>query len=186
MKLATEAWNALRLLAWSTLLCGLAYPLLVTLLARLVAPARAGGSLIERDGVRLGSELVAREWRGERWFHGRPSATTFPSGGSNLGPTSPALAQALETRARALRAEGATGELPAELLTASASGLDPHLGLRAALLQVPRIARARGLPEARVREQVERLLEPRLLGFLGEPCVNVLRLNLALEQLRQP
>lgn len=167
-------------------LTGLVYPLALTGLARLLCPERAGGSLVRVGGIVRGSELVGQDWRGARWFHGRPSASTppygaLPSGGSNLGPASPVLARLLGERAAALRAEGFTGPLPTDLLCASASGLDPHISPAAAAGQVARVARARALPEERVRALVAACTEGRLLGFLGEPRVNVLRLDLALE-----
>jgi K+-transporting ATPase ATPase C chain len=173
-----------------TVLTGLLYPLAITGAARLAFPSSAGGSLIEVGGVVRGSALVGQEWRGEGWFHGRPSATVplpyvpLPSAGSNLGPTNPALAQAFADRAAALRATGVAGPLPVDLLTASASGLAPHVSPDAARLQIERVSRARGLEPARVRALVERHVEGRLLGFLGEPRVNVLELNLALAELR--
>lgn len=176
-------------LALLSVLTGLVYPLLVTLLARLVFPGRAGGSLVEVGGIVRGSALVGQDWRGERWFHGRPSATgpapyvPLPSTGSNLGPTNPALAQAFGERAAALRAEGFEDPLPVDLLTSSASGLDPHVSPAAARGQVGRVARARGLEPARVRALVDAHVEGRLLGLIGEPRVNVLALNLALEEL---
>jgi len=173
-----------------TVLTGLAYPLAITAIARLVFPGRAGGSLIEVGGVVRGSQLVGQDWRGERWFHGRPSATgpdpytPLPSTGSNLGPTSSAQEEALSGRAAALRKTGVTGPLPVDLLTASASGLDPHVSPDAARLQIDRVAHARGLEPSRVRALVEEHVEERFLGVLGEPRVNVLELNLALEELR--
>ncbi len=176
----------LALLALSAL-TGVVYPLAITLLAQLVFPGRAHGSLVVVDGVVRGSELVGQEWRGERWFHGRPSATApapyvpLPSSGSNLGPTNPALARAFGERAAALRAAGITGPIPVDLLTSSASGLDPHVSPAAARAQIERVARARGLAPARVRALLEEHLEGRALGLLGEPRVNVLALNLALE-----
>jgi len=176
-------------LAALSVLTGLIYPLALTGLARLLFPERAAGSLVRVDGVVRGSELVGQDWRGARWFHGRPSATSpapyaaLPSSGSNLGPTNPALARAFGERAAALRAQGFTGPLPVDLLTSSASGLDPHVSPAAARGQAERVARARGLDPARVRALVEEHVEGRVLGFLGEPRVNVLALNLALEAL---
>jgi len=180
-----------------SVLTGLVYPLVITVIAQLVFPGPANGSLVVVDGVVRGSSLIGQEWRGERWFHGRPSATApepyvpLPSTGSNLGPTNPALAQAFAERAAALRADasdgdgsGATRQIPVELLTSSASGLDPHVSPAGARLQVERVARARGLEPARVRALVEEHVEGRMLGMLGEPRVNVLALNLALEALR--
>ena len=177
-------------LVWLTLLTGVAYPLAITGIAQLAFPGRANGSLVVVDGVVRGSRLVGQDWRGERWFHGRPSATSpssytaLPSTGSNLGPTNPALAKAIAERAAALRAEGVAGPLPVDLLTASASGLDPHVSPDGALAQVDRVARARGLDPERVRKLVLEHVEGREIGVLGEPRVNVLELNLTLEELR--
>jgi len=190
MKLVREIRTALVALLTLSVLTGLLYPLAITALAQLLFPQRANGSLVVVDGVARGSELVGQDWRGARWFHGRPSATApapcvpWPSTGSNLGPTNPALAQAFLERAAELRAEGVEGPIPADLLTSSASGLDPHISPEAARVQVARVARARGLDEARVAELVERHVEGRLLAFLGEPRVDVLALNLALEGMR--
>lgn len=180
-----------------SVLTGLVYPLVITVLAQLVFPGRANGSLIVVDGVVRGSSLIGQDWRGERWFHGRPSATgpepyvPLPSSGSNLGPTNPALAQAFVERAVALHADvsavdggGAARSIPVDLLTSSASGLDPHVSPAGARLQIERVARARGLDPARVRALVDAHVEGRLLGLLGEPRVNVLELNLALEVLK--
>jgi len=170
-------------------LTGIAYPLAVTALAQVLFPHAANGSLVAVDGVVRGSELVGQHWHGERWFHGRPSATgptpyvPLPSSGSNLGPTHPALAVAFAERAAALRAAGVEGPLPVDLLTSSGSGLDPHVSPAAARLQVERVARARGLDPARVGALVEAHVEGRSLGLLGERRVNVLALNLAVEAL---
>lgn len=168
-------------------LTGLLYPLAITGLAQLVFPGRANGSLVVVDGVVRGSRLIGQDWRGERWFHGRPSATSptpyvpQPSSGSNLGPLHPALVGAIAERAAALRAQGLAGPLPVDLLTSSASGLDPHVSPAGARAQIERVARARGLAPARVRALVEEHLQGRWLGVLGEARVNVLALNLALE-----
>ncbi len=182
-----EIKNAFLALVALSALTGVVYPLALTVIAQLVFPARASGSLVVVDGVVRGSVLVGQDWRGERWFHGRPSATSpapyvpQPSSGSNLGPTNPALAAAFGERAAALRAQGVAGPLPVELLTSSASGLDPHVSPAGARAQVERVARARGLAPERVRALVEQHVEARALGFLGESRVNVLALNLALE-----
>lgn len=168
-------------------LTGLLYPLAVHAAAALLFPGRAGGSLVVLDGEVRGSALVGQEFRGARWFHGRPSATSYsalPSGGTNLGTNHPELARAFAERAAALRAQGVTGPLPADLLTSSASGLDPHVSPAAARAQVARVAQARGLAEERVRALVEAHVEGRLLGVLGVPRVDVLALNLALEGMR--
>lgn len=170
------------------LITGLAYPLLVTGLAQLAFPAQANGSLILRDGQLLGSALIGQPFSDPKHFWGRPSATSpMPynaagSGGSNLGPTHPALAEAVRARIEALRAAhpGQSAPIPVDLVTASASGLDPHISRAAADWQLPRVARARALSEASVRGLLERHTEWPLLGFLGEARVHVLRLNLAL------
>jgi len=185
-----ELRSALRLFLVLTVLTGVAYPLAVTLLAQGLFPARARGSLLRVDGVVRGSELVGQDFDDPRWFWGRPSATSPAcnaalSGGSNLGPTHPALAAQVRQRAERLRATtDATRPIPIDLVTASASGLDPHISPAAARFQVARVAAARKLPEARVAELVESHVEGRTLGVLGEPRVNVLRLNLALQQVR--
>lgn len=173
-----------------TVLTGLAYPLAITGIAALAFPRQARGSLVVVDGVVRGSELVGQSWAGDRWFHGRPSATSprpyeaRASSGSNLGPTTPALADAFAARAVHLRSEGIEGPLPVDLLTASGSGLDPHVSPDGARLQAGRVAAARGLQAERVLALIEAHVEGRSLGFLGEPRVNVLALNLALERLR--
>lgn len=182
-----------------TVLTGLVYPLAMTGVARLVFPDQASGSLLTRDGKTVGSSLIGQTFAGERYFHGRPSATTDAdpadstktvpapynaagSAGSNLAPTSKALVDRVKDDAAKL---GATKEkpVPADLVTTSASGLDPHVSPASALLQVPRVAKARGLPEAQVQNLVVLHTEGRLLGLIGEPHVNVLRLNMALDAL---
>jgi K+-transporting ATPase ATPase C chain len=172
---------------------GLAYPLAVTGIARAVFPEQAAGSLILEDGQVVGSALIGQHFSDPKHFWGRPSATApqpynaAASSGSNLGPLNPALVAAVETRLEALRAAdpGNARAVPVDLVTASASGLDPHISPAAALWQVPRVARARGLPEAQVRSLVEGQAEGRQWWLLGEPRVNVLKLNLALDALGQ-
>jgi K+-transporting ATPase ATPase C chain len=174
-----------------TVLTGLAYPLAVTGLAWGLFPYRAAGSLLVRDGQVVGSELIGQPFADPRYFWSRPSATrgvpynAMASGASNLGPSNRDLVAAVRKRAAALRAAhpGAAGPVPMDLVTASGSGLDPHISVAAALYQVPRVARARGLDERAVRDLVYQHVEGRTLGFLGEPRVNVLRLNLSLDAL---
>ncbi len=182
----------LSLIAALTLLTGLAYPLAVTGFARLFFPARAGGSLIVKDGRVAGSALIGQPFDDPRYFWGRPSATVhFPnnagaSAGSNLGQANPALRDQVEKRLAALHAAdpGNPRPVPVDLVTASASGLDPDISPAAADYQVERVARARGLPAARVRALVASGTQGRTFGLLGEPRVNVLKLNLALDELR--
>ncbi len=180
---------ALVLFAALTALTGAAYPLLVTGIGQAAFREQAAGSLVHRGGRPVGSSLIGQNFTGPGHFWGRPSATaTMPynaeaSGGSNLGPLNPALSEAVKGRIAALRAAdpGNGAPVPVDLVTASASGLDPHISVAAALYQAGRVARARGLAEAQVRQLVERHSEGRWLGWLGEPRVNVLALNLALD-----
>jgi K+-transporting ATPase ATPase C chain len=182
---------ALTLLVCFTALTGLAYPALLTAVAQLALPAQANGSLVARDGRPGGSALVGQPFSDPRYFWGRPSATApapyegRASTGSNLGPTHPALAQAIRARVAALRAADPSNlaPVPVDLVTASASGLDPHLSPAGALHQAGRVAAARGLPEEEVRALVEARVEAPLLGIFGAPRVNVLALNLALDDL---
>jgi K+-transporting ATPase ATPase C chain len=170
-------------------LTGIAYPLVVTGIAQAVFPRQANGSLIEREGKPAGSELIGQPFGSPKYFWSRPSATSpYPynaasSGGSNLGPLNPALADAVAGRVKALRDAdpGNAAPVPVDLVTASASGLDPHLSPAAAEYQVARVARARNLDPQKVRARVAAATEGRQLGFFGEPRVNVLRLNLALD-----
>ncbi len=182
---------ALTLLLLLTLLTGAAYPALVTGLAQGLFPKAANGSLVTVAGRVVGSTLIGQSFTDPGHFWGRPSALAprpydaSTSGGSNLGPTNPALAQAVAERVAALRAAdpGNAAPIPIDLVTASASGLDPDVSPAAALWQVPRVARARGLPEATVRALVEERIQPPTFGLLGAPRVNVLALNLALDGL---
>lgn len=175
-----------------TLLTGVAYPLVVTGAAQALFPAQAAGSLLERGGKPAGSALIGQNFTDPKNFWGRPSATgpmpynASASGGSNQGPLNPALVEAVKARVEALRAAdpGNTAPVPVDLVTASASGLDPHITPAAARYQVARLAKARNLPPARIEALVQDHVEAPLFGFLGEPRVNVLRLNLALEALR--
>ena len=183
-----------------TLITGLVYPLAMTGIAQVLFPRQAQGSLIERNGVVVGSELVGQVFESDKYFHGRPSATTAPdpndstktvpapynaanSGGSNLGPSNKALVDRVQGDIDKLKQENPSASVPADLVTTSASGLDPHISPEAALFQVPRIAKARNLPEDRIRQLVADHTEGRFLELLGEPRVNVLLLNLALDQL---
>jgi len=193
-----EIRPAILVLLVLTLITGLAYPLAMTGIAGVIFPQQAQGSLIEKDGKVIGSALIGQEFKQDKYFHGRPSATLAPdpadpsktvpapynaanSGGSNLGPTSKALADRLKEDVEKLKAENPNAPVPVDLVTTSGSGLDPDISPEAALFQVPRVARARSLPEDRVRRLVTENTEGRLAGILGEPRVNVLALNLALD-----
>ncbi len=185
------------LLTLFTLLTGLLYPLVITGIGQTVFAAQANGSLVRREGVAVGSALIGQSFVSDRYFHGRPSATSAAdptdasktidapynaasSTGSNLGPTSKALRDAVEGRAKNI----GSGPQPADLVTASASGLDPHISPAAALVQVARVSAARNLPPERVLALLARQTEPRELGIIGEPRVNVLALNLALDGIK--
>lgn len=181
--------SALVLLVAMTALTGLAYPLGVTAVARLAFPEEAAGSLIERDGRVIGSALIGQEFTGPGYFHGRPSAAgngydAANSGGSNLAPSSAKLAETVAARVAALKAENPDqpGPVPADLVTASASGLDPDISPAGAAWQVKRVAASRGAPVAEVQALVAHQTQGRELGLLGEPRVNVLKLNLALDE----
>jgi K+-transporting ATPase ATPase C chain len=193
-----EIRPAIVLLLGLTLITGLAYPLAVTGIAGVLFPRQAQGSLIEKDGKVVGSVLIGQEFQDDKYFHGRPSATTAPdpndatktvsapynaanSGGSNLGPTSKALADRMKEDVEKLKAENPSQPVPVDIVTTSGSGLDPDISPEAALFQVPRVAKARNIPEERVRVLVEQNTKGRQLGLFGEPRVNVLELNLALD-----
>ena len=192
----TSAFTTLRpalvLFLLLTVLTGLLYPLLVTGLAQLLFPHQAAGSVLTRDGHAVGSRLIGQSFSDPRYFWSRPSATTpqpyngTASTGSNLGPLNPALQEAIGSRVAALRAAdpGNSAPVPIDLVTASASGLDPEISLAAANYQAPRVARARGLAPERVQALIAQHAEGTLLGVLGEPRVNVLELNLALDALK--
>src|SRR6266566_7233546 len=193
-----EIRPAILILVVLTLITGLAYPLAMTAIASVIFPKQAEGSLIERDGKVIGSALIGQEFTSDKYFHGRPSATTAPdpkdatrtvpapynaanSGGSNLGPTSKALNDRVKEDVDKLKAENPSAAVPADLVTTSASGLDPDISPDAALFQVPRIAKARNMPEEPIRQIVVSSTQTRLVGLFGEPRVNVLALNLALD-----
>ncbi len=182
-----DLFAALRLFLVLTVLTGVLYPLAVTGVAAVAFPSASKGSMIEANGKAVGSRLIGQPFDDPRYLWGRPSATgPFPynaaaSSGSNLGPTNPALKEAIEGRVKALRDTGATGRVPTELVTASASGLDPHISPEAAAFQAERIATARKIPLDRVRQAISAHTEGRTFGLLGEPRVNVLLVNLALE-----
>jgi potassium-transporting ATPase KdpC subunit len=193
-----EIRPAIILLVALTLITGLAYPLAMTAIAGAIFPKQAQGSLIEKDGKVVGSALIGQEFKDDKYFHGRPSATVTPdpadstktvpapynaanSGGSNLGPTSKALNDRVKEDVDKLKAGNSSGAVPIDLVTTSASGLDPDISPEGALFQVPRVAKARNMPEDRVRALVNENTQGRLAGLLGEPRVNVLALNLALD-----
>jgi len=188
-----ELRPALLVFLWLTLLTGVLYPGIVTLIGRVAFADRASGSVIERDGKAVGSSLIGQPFSSAKYFWSRPSATSpqpyngAASSGSNQGPTNPAFAAAVKDRIAALRATdpGNTKPVPADLVTASGSGLDPQISPAAADYQLARVARARGLDEAKVRKLVDDATEGRTFGVLGEPRVNVLKLNLALDAMKQ-
>jgi potassium-transporting ATPase KdpC subunit len=194
-----EIRPAIVLLLALTAITGLAYPLAMTGIAGVLFPTQAQGSLIEKDGKVIGSALIGQEFKDDKYFHGRPSATLAPdpndstktvsapynaanSGGSNLGPTSKALADRLKEDVDKLKAENPNRPVPVDLVTTSGSGLDPHISPEAAQFQVPRVAKARNMSEDSVKQLVTSNTEGRLLGLIGEPRVNVLALNLALDR----
>jgi K+-transporting ATPase ATPase C chain len=196
----TQLRPALVLLVLFTALTGLAYPYAITGLSQIVFQHQANGSLIDNDGKVIGSSLIGQSFTSDKYFHGRPSATvdtdpndssrTVPSPynaagsvGSNYGATSKSLVDRVKADTEKLRAENPNTPIPVDLVTTSASGLDPHISPAAAAFQIPRVAKARGLSESKLRDLVAQQIEPRLLGLFGEPVVNVLKLNLALDEM---
>jgi potassium-transporting ATPase KdpC subunit len=195
-----EIRPAIVVLVALTLITGLVYPLAMTGIAQVLFPYQANGSMVERDGKVVGSELIGQNFTSDKYFHGRPSATTATdpndptktiaapynavnSGGSNLGPSNKSLVDRVKADVAKLQKENPGTPVPIDLVTTSASGLDPEISPEAALFQVPRVAKARNLPEDRIRQLVEDNTEGRFLDLLGEPRVNVLELNLALDRL---
>jgi potassium-transporting ATPase KdpC subunit len=195
-----EIRPAIVVLVALTLITGLAYPLVMTGIAQVAFPYQANGSMMERDGKVVGSALIGQDFESDKYFHGRLSATTAPdpkdptktvpapynaanSGGANLGPSNKALIDRVKGDLAKLQKENPGTPVPADLLTTSASGLDPEISPEAALFQVPRVAKARDLPEERVRQLVDDNIEGRFFNFLGERRVNVLKLNIALDHL---
>ena len=193
-----EIRPALFLLVALTLITGLIYPLAMTGLAQVLFPTQANGSMIMRDGKVIGSAQIGQQFNDDKYFHGRPSATNTPdpkdatktvdapynaanSGGSNLGPTNKALIDRVKGDVDKLKAENPGAQVPIDLVTTTGGGLDPHISPEAAFFQVPRVAKARNMPEDRVRQLVDQHIEGRTLGLLGEPRVNVLALNMALD-----
>jgi len=191
---------ALVILVLLTVLTGLAYPFAITGLAGVLFPSQAGGSLVTSNGKIVGSALIGQSFTSDKYFHGRPSATTAPdpkdasktipapynaanSSGSNLGPTNKALLDRIKEDTAKLKAENPNAPVPQDLVTTSGSGLDPNITPEAAFFQVPRVAKARNIPEDKLHDLVSNLVEGRIMGIIGEPKVNVLALNIALDRL---
>lgn len=194
-----EIRPAIVLVVALALITGLIYPLAMTGIAQVLFPRQSNGSLIEQNGKIVGSALIGQQFSGAGYFHGRPSATTAPdpndatktvaapynaanSVGSNLGPTNKALVERVKADVEKLKEENPNGTVPIDMVTTSGGGLDPHITPEAAIFQAPRVAKARGLPEARVLQLIGEHIDGRVLGFIGEPRVNVLALNMALDR----
>jgi K+-transporting ATPase ATPase C chain len=188
MNILKQIYPAIAITIVLTALLGIVYPLVITGLAQVVFPAKAGGSLIQKDGKIIGSRLIGQPFTGPGYFHSRPSAAgtgydATASAGTNLGPTSQKLLDSIKSASESLAEENPNTPIPVDLVTSSASGLDPHITPAAAEFQMARVARERGLSEDEVRRLVKEHTEGRQLGLLGEPRVNTLELNLALDQI---